>query len=145
MGGDAHDGGQQDQKEDPLLQDGADLKVVLFTVSASDQNLGPDAESESDHEDRHVVDTGDGRCPQFDLSDPSQKGRIGQHDQLFHHQTDQDRVGHTPYLSAIRLHNRFQINYKNTSFFLMSSDFCFVDRPICGEVFGRFMEKSNFV
>ena len=145
MGGDAHDGGQEYQEEDSLLQYGTDFLEVPFAVSSSDQNLCSDAEAETDHEDCHVVDSRNGRCSQFNLSDSSQKGCIGQSDHVFHHQTDQDRVGHTPYLSATRLHNRFQINYKNTSFFLMSSDFCFVDRPICGEVFGRFMEKSNFV
>lgn len=141
MGGDAHDGGQQDQKEDPLLQDGADLKVVLLTVSASDQNLGPDAESESDHEDRHVVDTGDGRCPQFDLTDPSQKGRIGQPDHVFHHQTDQDRVGHTPYLSACRRHGDFRMNVQKYVVFPDVVRFCSAGRYLKGR-FGRLEEKK---
>ena len=85
--------GQRKQKPQALHEDGADAGMIALTVSSGDKDLCADAETESDHENRQIEDSGNGRSSQFHLSDMSQIDRIGQSDELFHHQTEQHGKG----------------------------------------------------
>ena len=85
--------GHQQQKRRALHEQRPDLRILLGSVAAGDENLGADAEPEAQHEDHQVEDTRQGRSPQFRLSDASQIGRIRQADQLLHQQADQHREG----------------------------------------------------
>lgn len=87
-----HEGHQQ-QKRRALHEQRPDLRILLGSVAAGDENLGADAEPEAQHEDHQVEDTRQGRSPQLRFSDASQIGRICQSDQLLHQQADQHREG----------------------------------------------------
>ena len=87
-----HEGHQQ-QKRRALHEQRPDLRILLGSVAAGDENLGADAEPEAPHEDHQVEDTRQGRSPQLRFSDASQIGRICQSDQLLHQQADQHREG----------------------------------------------------
>ena len=87
-----HEGHQQ-QKRRALHEQRPDLRILLGSVAAGDENLGADAEPEAQHEDHQVEDTRQGRSSQLRFSDASQIGRICQSDQLLHQQADQHREG----------------------------------------------------
>ena len=69
---------------------------VAFSITSSYDYLRSDAESEADHEQHHIVYNSDSRCSEFDLTDSSEEGGVGQSDHLLHHQAYQDRKCHRP-------------------------------------------------
>ena len=88
------EGRQKDHEVQSLIEDVADLLIMLLSVSAGNQNLRTDAEAESDHEDGQIEDASDGRGTEFHFAHTPQKGGVGHSDQLFHDEADQNRVGH---------------------------------------------------
>ena len=72
------------------------VSQVAFSITSSYDDLGSDAESEPDHEHYHIVHNSNGRCSEFNLSDSSEEGRVGQSDHLLHHQAYQDRECYRP-------------------------------------------------
>ena len=84
-----HEGHQQ-QKRRALHEQRPDLRILLGSVAAGDENLGADAEPEAQHEDHQVEDTRQPKLP-APLLRRVQIGRICQSDQLLHQQADQHR------------------------------------------------------
>lgn len=58
---------------DTLIEQVTDFLILLFAVTPGNEYLCPDAETEGNHEDDHVEDTGDGRCSQFDFAHTPEK------------------------------------------------------------------------
>ena len=75
----------------------ARLAVVFLSVTVSYHNLRPDAESEAQHIQHHIVHAGDSACAQFKLSYPSEEDGVGHPYQLLHHEADKNGVRHLPY------------------------------------------------
>ena len=70
-----------------------------FSVAAADYDLGSYAESESDHEQHHIIYDGDGGRTKLHFAYSSQKCRIRQSDHLLHDKADKDRIGYLPDVS----------------------------------------------
>ena len=51
-------------------------------------SLCPDAETEGNHEDDHVEDTGDGRCSQLDFAHTPEEGGVRHTYHLLHKEAD---------------------------------------------------------
>ena len=78
-----------------LIKDFADFVVMLLPITTGNQNLGPDAETKTHHENSQIVDAGNGSCSQFHFSHPAEKSCIRHSYHLFHHQADQNRISNT--------------------------------------------------
>ena len=72
------------------------LSVTTFAVSPSNDDLHTNAEAQAEHKDYHIVNSGQGRSPNFNLSNSAEKSSIGHTDQLLHHKTDKYRIGYLP-------------------------------------------------
>ena len=79
-----------------MVEDVARFLVVPFSVPAGNDDLGAETESQSGHEYGHAIHSGYCRCPEFDFSDPAQKGSVCHSDKLFHDQAYQNRVCYFP-------------------------------------------------
>ena len=91
-----HYHGHAQLEVDALVEQPANLGILLLAVAAGDEYLCPDAESERHHEDDHVEDAGNGRCAQLHLAHTAQKGSVGHSYHLLHDEADEDGVGDAP-------------------------------------------------
>lgn len=104
--------GHAQQKPHSLHEDRPDSCEIAFAVAARDKHLRTDAEPEPHHEDRQVEDARNGRRTQLDLAHMAQVDRVGQPDELLHHQTQQHREGYFQNLSIGKTHRR--LNFGDT-------------------------------
>ena len=89
------------QKEIQSLPEGlACQSVTTFAVSPSNDDLHTDAEAQAEHKDYHIINSGQGRSPNFNLSNSAEKSSIGHTDQLLHHKADKYRIGYLPDFSV---------------------------------------------
>lgn len=104
--------GHAQQKPHSLHEDRPDSCEIAFAVAARDKHLRTDAEPEPHHEDRQVEDARNGRRTQLDLAHMAQVDRVGQPDELLHHQTQQHGEGYFQNLSIGKTHRR--LNFGDT-------------------------------
>ena len=88
IGQQEHDCRHPDLEIDALIEQVTDFLILLFAVAPGNEYLGPDTETEGNHEDDHVEDTGDGRCSQLDFAHTSEEGGVRHTYQLLHKEAD---------------------------------------------------------
>ena len=96
FGGCDDEGGEAKEEVESVPEYFSGVGVVPFSVSSSDDDLGSYAESESCHEEYHVVYYGDGGRTEFDLTDSSEEGCVSETDHLFHYKAYQDGISYFP-------------------------------------------------
>ena len=100
-------GGEQQQEERPLHEDGADFVQPPLAVAAGDEHLRPDAEAEAQHEDHQIEDTGQRRGGQLGapVAVVAQVDGVGQPHELLHEEAYQHRKGDFQYVAVrVALH-----------------------------------------
>ena len=101
---DEHHGRQRQQEQQSLLEQRPDQGIGFLAVAPRNQNLSPDSETESEHENHQIIYASEGRGSQLYFAHATEKSRVGQPDHVLHQQADENRVGDRPYLLAGRFH-----------------------------------------
>ena len=88
IGQQEHDCRHPDLEIDALIEQVTDFLILPFAVAPGNEYLCPDAETEGNHEDDHIEDTGDGRCSQLDFAYTSEEGGVRHTYHLLHKEAD---------------------------------------------------------